>query len=363
MAVCTKFYVQENYERLARNSCLSTDLNSRVIKPILRVLELRALRKHDVVLLPAPTNDLRLNIHIPATLDSDDHVPIARFRPRSRSLRIQPRVILRHIPRSRLTRRVGDDLQDPADVPVPVDGVVALGADDVYPERVALPVHEQRDERRQVQEIRWLVQGAVRRYGPPRGGDYAAREDDWVGERGAGEFAVDQEAELAEGPVAVGRVGWEGGEVGVGGVVVPEFFLGVSGGVELCVDLDGAAGQCDVCLTQELLFRKMSISSNSMTCREDGWDRSVVRASIRHRRYRNDGVRMPSGRVFPARLIERRVHLSRILPGQPILPDNIIQLEDERPVLGKKRQVLRHIFHIGPYDPARGRFRSRRPPY
>ena len=81
-------------------------------------------------------------------------------------------------------------------------------------------VRQERHERRGVDRVAREVEGVDGIYGAPGGGAEAAGKDDGEGEGDAGDAAVDEEADFAEGALAVGEAVGEGGEVSVGDVAV-----------------------------------------------------------------------------------------------------------------------------------------------
>lgn len=67
-----------------------------------------------------------------------------------------------------------------------------------------LSIRKDWNERSQVEEVCWKVEGPVRRDRPPNTGNNASREDSRIWESDSCDLTVNKKSDFAEGPIAKG---------------------------------------------------------------------------------------------------------------------------------------------------------------
>lgn len=141
-------------------------LDGRVVQVGLRVREGQVLREHHLRALPAPGDDVRLDMHAVRRGQCDIEVAARARAPGRRRARERGDVVDRDVPRRARVRRVEQDLEEARDEPVLVDRVVRFGGGDVERDVVRRAVREDGDEGREVQEVRREVERTVGRDRP-----------------------------------------------------------------------------------------------------------------------------------------------------------------------------------------------------
>lgn len=136
-------------------------LNVRVIKEALHIAVCQRLREHHVVHLPAPADDRGLDMDVTLRVNGDDNVAVRTNGPGRVRDRERRCVIDCHISRRRQPRGIRDHLEEPRDEPILVDHMIVFCGNDVETECVRLAVGQERDEGRQVQEVRREVESSV----------------------------------------------------------------------------------------------------------------------------------------------------------------------------------------------------------
>ena len=144
-------------------------LDGRVVQVGLRVRVGQVLREHHLRALPAPGDDVRLDVHAVRRGQGDVEVAAGARAPGRRRARERGDVVDRDVPRRARARRVEQDLEEARDEPVLVDRVVRLGGGDVERDVMRRAVREDGDEGREVQEVRREVERAVGRDRPASG--------------------------------------------------------------------------------------------------------------------------------------------------------------------------------------------------
>ncbi len=140
---------------------------------------LQILRPNNMIPLSTPTNNISLNMDLPARSYSKIRISIGS----NDSSRLCHRKWL-HVQHGNSSgrwqrRRVKDNLQVPRYEPILVDRMVAFGGDDIETDVVRFPICQDRNERCKIEIVCHKVKCPVRRY---RSGELAqryAREDNF----------------------------------------------------------------------------------------------------------------------------------------------------------------------------------------
>lgn len=204
---------------------MSTHLHQIVRRKGLLAHVVQILHPYHRGLLPIPIHQHALDMHTTLRIHLNLEASLRGITTRRLRLRILPHLMHRQIPRRPPFRASRHHLQQPRHIPIPQNRMVLLRRRHVQRKIMRLPIREEWDERRDVDRVAREVEGVDGVYGAPGRRAEAAGEDDGEGEGDAGDAAVNEEADFAEGALAVGEAVGEGGEVGVGDVAVLRFGL------------------------------------------------------------------------------------------------------------------------------------------